>query len=347
MSDRKSTTVFDHPAFVPSVVPGPPHLRFPSGGRAPGLGEVLFLPLNELAKIPTPYLNLLCATMLPDTLDLSIPQCMKTFFEWTTVVRRETERKLWKFRQNPADFENSEAYFRVLVMITVLQRDLGVKYDADAIKRKTFDSSREGFIHGLLSGDKTGTCANMPVLYASIGRNLGYPIYIVCAKGHLFCRWQSIKTGERFNIEASGRGLNTFPDDHYMKWPRPIEPAEVYHGIFLRNLDPVEELGCFMATRGHCLRDRGHILDAIVAYSHAHRLAPSDPSYMGFLLDTLNREIDQRREGKMPCTYRQAEQSLRDAALPQTKFVIDDRYVDRIAGVNVNEIQPGRLAPNE
>jgi hypothetical protein len=122
----------------------------------------------------------------------------------------------------------------------------------------------------------------MPVLYASIGRNLGYPIYIVCAKGHLFCRWQSVKTGERFNIEASGRGLNTFPDDHYTKWPRPIEPAEVHHGVFLRNLEPVEELGCFMATRGHCLRDEG-----------------------------------------------------------------DDRYTDRIAGVNLDETQTGRMASDK
>jgi hypothetical protein len=346
LSDRKSITVSDHPVFIPNAVPPAPSLRFPNGGKALTLGEALFLPLNQLANLPTPFLNLLCATMLPDAHELSIPQCMKIFFEWTEIVRRETERKLWKFKRNPADFENSEAYFRVLVMITTLQRDLGVKYDAEAAKRKTFDSSREGFIHGLLTGGKTGTCANMPVLYASIGRNLGYPIYIACARGHLFCRWQSVKTGERFNIEASGPGLNTFSDDHYMKWPRPIEPAEVHHGIFLRNLEPMEELGCFMATRGHCLRDKGHILDAIVAYSHAHRLAPSDPSYMNFLLTALNEEIDQRRVGKMPCTYRQAEQSIREAGLPQTRFVIDDRYTDRIGGVNLDETPPGRLAPN-
>ena len=149
--------------------------------------------------------------MLPDTGELSIPQCMKTLGEWTAIVKRETERQLPRFHRGPADFENSEAYFRLLVMITVLQRDLGVKYNADSINMREFKDSREGFIHGLLTADKTGTCANMPVLYASIGRNLGYPIYLVAAKGHFFCRWHSVKTGERFNIEASGRGLNTFP----------------------------------------------------------------------------------------------------------------------------------------
>jgi hypothetical protein len=270
---------------------------------------------------------------------------MKTIGEWTDIVRRQTERQLWKFHRNPADFENSEAYFRVLIMITVLQRDLGVKCDPDCINVRTWNSSREGFIHGLLTGDKTGTCANMPVLYASIGRNLGYPIYLVATKGHLFCRWHSIKTGERFNIEASGRGLNTFPDDHYMTWPRPITAAEVHQGIYLRNLEPVEELAHFMATRGHVLHDKGHLLDAIVAFSHAHRLAPTDPSCFAFLLDCLNKEIDLHREGKLPWTYRQAELLGDDVALKHARFVIDDRFTTPVGHVNLNEIKPGRFAP--
>lgn len=206
VSDRRFTTVFDHPAFAPNAVPSAPQLQMPSGALLPTLGQVLFLPMEDLARLPLGYVNLLCATMLPDAADLDIPACMRTLIEWAGVVRVETERQMDKFRRAPADFEDSEAYFRVLVMVTVLQRDLGVTYDPDCINQREFKSSREGFLHGLLTGDRTGTCANLPVLYAAVGRLVGYPIYLVAAKGHFFCRWHNARTGERFNIEASGRG---------------------------------------------------------------------------------------------------------------------------------------------
>jgi hypothetical protein len=347
LSDRQYTTVYDHPAFIPHAVPPAPRLQFPGGQPLPGLGEVLFLPLEELATLPLGYLNLLCATLLPDTADLNIPACMRTLSAWTQRVHRETDRQLWKFRQRPGDFENSEAYFRVLVMITVLQRDCGVTYDRNCVNVKTFATAREGFIHGLLSGDKKGTCANMPVLYAAAGRALGYPIYLAAAKGHVFCRWQNARTGERFNIEASGHGVTTPPDAHYAHWPRPITEAEVRHGIFLRNLDPAEELAHFMATRGHCLLDRGHVLDAIVAYGHAHRLAPTDPTCMSFLLAAINREIDLRAEGKLPCSYREAEVFNRTDCPPLARYVIDVRYNTRAGGVNPAADIQGRVISHD
>jgi hypothetical protein len=278
-----------------------------------------------LRTIPIAVLNLLCATQLPEGCESSLPQCIDVLSEWARVVKVTTGQLLPRFRRAPSEFENSEAYFRVLVMITVLQRDLGVRYDPTSIQQRKFKNSREAFIHGLLTGDKAGTCANMPVLYAAIGRALGYPIYLVCAKGHFFCRWHSMKTGERFNIEASGHGLNTFSDEHYMTWPRPIAPAEVEEGVYLRNLEPAEEFAHFMALRGHCLRDAGHLHDAIVAYAHAHRLAPADPVLLSFLFESLNYEIDQRAKRTLPATPRQAEVLLRERRSPVTRYIIDDR----------------------
>jgi hypothetical protein len=300
------------------------------------LGDALFLPLNDLARLSVGYLNLLCATMLRDTADLDIHTCMRTLGTWAERVRHETARHLYKFHNHSGEYENSEAYFRVLMMVTVLQQDCGVTYDPDSIGRRTFGSSREGFIHGLLTGDRRGTSANLPVLYAAVGRRLGYPVYLVAAKGHLFCRWHNARTGERFSVEASGRGLTTPPDRHYKTWPKPITESEVYHGIYLRNLDPTEELACFMATRGHCLDDKGHLLDAIVAYTHAHRLAPTDPMCMSFLLGALNKEIHLRQVGKIPCTYRQAEGFNPDDCPPLAKYTLDDRYTERIMGEPVS-----------
>jgi len=329
---RPLISVYNHPTFVPSVIPPAPDLRFRDQRQAPSLGEVLFLPLDLLRAIPVGYLNLICATMLPDTVNLDIPACMRTLGEWTAMVKRETEKYLFQFRRNPAEYENSEAYFRILTMITVLQRDLGVTYDPECTKTHIFKSSREGFIHGLLTGDRRGTCANMPVLYLAVGRALGYPLYLTHARGHLFCRWHSVQTGERFNIEASGVGLNKHSDDYCRTWPHPITEAEVHHGIYLRSFDPAEELGCFMATRGHILQDRGHVLDAIIAYSHAHRLSPMDPSCLGSLIDMLNKEIDLRRDGKMPTSYRQAENFKPEIYASASRFVIDERYLHRGTG---------------
>jgi hypothetical protein len=255
-----------------------------------------------------------------------------------------------RFRRDPADFNRSEAYFRVLVMVTVLQRDLGVRYNPDSINTREFNDSREGFIHGLLRpGKRVGTCANMPVLYAAIGRKLGYPIYLVHASGHLFCRWHNAYTGERFNIEASGKGLNVFPDEHYMKWPHPIHPADVRSGLFLRNLNPFEEVATFMATRGHCQQDQGCLVDAVVSYAHAHRLDPTDPHYMNWLMEAINEEIGARNTGKMPGTCREAESrelfSI-PGVLPTTRFVLNEDFV-RIGGVNLDDSKPGRMAPAE
>jgi hypothetical protein len=133
--------------------------------------------------------------------------------------------------------------------------------------------------------------------------------------------------------------MNSHPDSFYRNWPRPISDGEVRQGIYLRNFDPAEELGAFMATRGHCLLDRGHLLDAIVAYTHAHRLAPVDPNNLGFLLSTLNKELDMQKEGKLPSSYWQAENW--DKLLPVSRFVLNSNYTQRTVGVNIDET-PGR-----
>jgi hypothetical protein len=338
----RSSTINQHFACAGMPAPAPR----PRGGSPclPCLGEVLFFPPHDVARVPVGVLNLLCATMLPDTADLNIPACLKTLDEWTEHVRHETERHLYRFRRQPADFEHSEAYYRVLMMVTVLQEDCGVRYNPGCVNTPLFMDSSEGFIHGLLRGSGMGTCANMPVLYAAVGRKLGYPIYLCLARAHVFCRWATRDGRERFNIEGSGRGLKTRDDDHYKQWPHPISEREVYLGHFLRNLGPLEELALFMATRGHCLLDRGQVLEAIVAYSHAHRLAPADPHYFAYLLGAINREIRDRQSGKIPSSYREAEIFQRADCPKLVEYVLDDSF-PRVEKAGVEEDIPGRLAP--
>ena len=103
-------------------------------------------------------------------------------------VATETEKYFWKFKANPADFNSSEGYFQVLTLVTVLQQDFGVHYNPERIRSPNFADSRDMFLHGLLTGEREGTCVSMPVLYVAVGRRLGYPLKLVAAKGHLFAR---------------------------------------------------------------------------------------------------------------------------------------------------------------
>ena len=201
-----------------------------------------------------------------------------------------------------------------------------MRYDPDCIKSSLFLDSGEGFLHGLLLGRGQGTCANLPVLYAAVGRRLGYPICLCLARRHVFCRWTSKDARERFNIEGSGVGLTTSEDGYYLNWPRPISPREVELGHFLRDLSPQEALAMFTATRGHCLLDRRHLAEAIEAYAHAHRLAPAQPHYFSFLLGAINQEIQGRDEGKIPGSYREAE-VFRTAGAPKlVQYVVDGNF---------------------
>jgi len=319
----KSPTIFNHPVFAQQPIRRQPSPV--SESRLPTLGQILWVPLAEIPRFSLGFLNLICATLLPDTADLDLIACLKQLDLWAQHVKGETERNFYRFRRNPGEYRHSEAWYRVGMMATVLQQDCGVRYNPDCIKTKLFLDSAEAFIHGLLMG-KGGTCANMPVLYAAIGRILGYPIYLCAAKAHLFCRWATKDGRERFNIECSGRGVHTPDDDYYKKWPHEISDKEVYLGHFLRNLDPYEELAEFMAARGHCLLDRGHLLDAIVAYSHAHRLAPTNPHFFSFLLGSLNAEIVQRQAGKLPGSYREAEVFSRAGCPTLTRYVLEGKF---------------------
>ncbi len=238
---------------------------------------LLKLPSEGLAKYEIAALNLACAENLPGAEHLALDVAQATLQSWAQRVKSETEKYLHKFRENPADFNNSEAYFRVLTMITVLQQDFGVRYNMSRAATSEpndtfFADSSDLFLHGILGPRHTGTCASMPVLYVAVGRKLGYPLKLVTTKGHLFARWEDSR--DRFNIEGTNEGLNCFPDEYYRHWPFELTGAEVKSGRYLRSLTAQEELALFMQTRGMCLKAAGRFSEARIAWERARQLAP-------------------------------------------------------------------------
>lgn len=248
----------------------------------PSFGELAMMPPAELAKQDIALLNLRCADGLTD---VDIDKCLATLDRWAEAVKRDTDRHLYKFQQNPAEYENSEGYFRMMMLITVLQQDFNVHYNPDRIRSVDFKNPDDLFIHGMLASNNGGTCVSMPVLYTAVARRLDYPVYLVTAKAHVFCRWDG--SGDRFNIEATNQGMNSFDDDYYMEWPKPIAEREVKAGHYLKSLNASETFAVFLAARGHCLHDTGFRVKARVAYAMAAEKAPKQPTYQGYLAQAM------------------------------------------------------------
>jgi Transglutaminase-like superfamily len=215
---------------------------------------VLSLTPEQVADYDMAELNLLCGTGLNGNEKVNLNQCRKALDDLTKMVKAETERNWQRFQRNPSEYQNSEAYYRMGMLITVIRQDFKAKYNpkliTDPSKRTEnevfYKDASNVFLQGLLTGDKMGTCASMPVLYVAIGRRLGYPVYLVSTKGHLFCRWEDDK--ERMNFEGTGDGVRIDPDEKYHKFPFTLTQQEIENSTYLKNLTRAQELAIFLDT---------------------------------------------------------------------------------------------------
>ena len=138
------------------------------------------------------------------------------------------------------------------MLITVMQQDFGVRYNmakatmaAGGETDHFFDDPADVFVLGAFGARHTGTCSSMPVACVAVGRELGYPLYLVGAKGHLFFRWDD--GAQKMNFECTNR-VNVKTDDEFKKWPFPIRDEEVAKGYYLKNLSPRQELAVFLSV---------------------------------------------------------------------------------------------------
>lgn len=263
---------------TPAIAPAP----VAASVKVPAtVDNLLAMKPAELAGVDLGRMNLVCARGLRGSEKLDVDASLRQIDAWAARVRSETDRFFYQFVEKPEDFNRSEGYFRILMMITVLQQDLGVHYNMARVNSPDFSNAQDVFIHGMIGSDNGGTCSSMPMLYTAIARRLGYPVFIVKAKEHLFCRWDGAWQGkaDRFNIEGAGKGMNTFPDEHYRTWPHPISAAEVERSEYLRSLDPSETLAMCLAARAYVLEDNGDIKAACAMYAEAAKRDTKDAMY--------------------------------------------------------------------
>ena len=249
---------------------------------------------DELAKVDLAVMNLLCAAGLPGAENLDIPAAQRKLDQWAAKLKPETERHLYRVKdpRYAEHYANSEARLRTEFIVQMLQEDCGVHYNLARVNQPDFGNSKDSFLHGMIDSDNGGTCASMPVMYAAVGRRLGYPIKLACAKEHMFCRWES--PTERLNFDGSCNGGIDFPaDDYYRQWPFPISDEEVAAGQYLRSLTPQQELAAFLLNRGTCLQVHERWPEAREVLAEAHRLAPDDPPTWAALQQSVLHEAVQ------------------------------------------------------
>ena len=263
-------------------------------------------------------LNLKAAAGLPGAEAMRVDPCVQTLNAWSRQVRAFTEEHWSQFERSPGRFNNSAACFQMASLVTVLQEHLGVRYDPSFMEGDyNATDSQNLFVHGLLFG-RGGTCITLPVLYAAIGRRLGYPLKLVRAKQHLFVRWEA-SSGERFNIESTAVGFEPLADEHFRHHPQPLTDKDLQSGFYLRSLQPTEELTDFLCLRVECLIDNLRPIEALQSAFLATRLLRDD---MGLkrtwcVTTLLARALEQARHNAGCSRY--ADLDLRAVSIPEGK----------------------------
>lgn len=256
--------------------------------------ELLRLSADDLRLCDIALVNLLCATGLPGSERLDLAGCLTALERWAVEVHQETERNFRFF--TPKTARDTPGFLRCWTLCKVLRHKRELRHhltppDATPTKRyvgmgcvepgpkSSYRSSEPIFLHGLLGPRKIGSCTSFPVLFAAVGRRLGYPIKLVLTVRHVFIRWDD--PNDAFNMDSSEFHINRHPDDYYINWPKPWTDAEKRCGAYLRPITATRELGLFLGMRAACLHANHRWSEALANCELAQRLSPLDPLYHG------------------------------------------------------------------
>ena len=134
---------------------------------------------------------------------------------------------------------------------------------------KEADDPNDLFLHTVLDKGK-GYCLSLSVLYLSLGERLGLPLYGVVVPGHFFVRYDDGRV--RFNIETTSKGA-TATDKHYMEKFK--VPEENRDGIYMKNLNKIQTLGCFFNNLGLSYNKVGNAESELLALTRAAEINPT------------------------------------------------------------------------
>jgi len=267
--------------------------------------QLALMPDAELAAIDIARVNLACAAGLPEEpTQEQAAECVDRLDHYARCAKHYTDRQKPEFGRHPNVYDHSEAIFRIVCMVRILQTQFNVVYHP---RRKSVESpveTRDSFIHGTLLGPG-GTCATLPVVYAAVGRRLGYPLKLVAAHGatanHLFVRWD--EPNERFNVEVNDTGMNVHPDSYYRTGLYETTPEAETAGCFLQSMAPRKELANFLVQRAWQWYDLGKLRQAVDSWCWATAICPANRLILNTLRLKYNewlRQLKPRKPTRFP-----------------------------------------------
>jgi len=249
------------------------------------LAQLLALPPEQLEKCDIARMNLLCAEGLRGSENLDLQQCLETLDRWSQHVEDETMRNYHRFLAHPEDYNNSKSYYRMMMLATVLQEDCHAHYNPERAlpqlrgQREAndvfFADAGDIFIHGLLGGERHGTCSSLPVLYVAVAQRLGYLVNLASAEEHLYLRYE--EGTNHLNVDAAGEGFITHPDEEYRKWPHPLTDEEIKTYGYLQPMSHKQILGAFLCIRAASLTSAKCFDEAAQTWTAVSRYLPSTP----------------------------------------------------------------------
>jgi len=155
------------------------------------------------------------------------------------------------------------ADFRAIPVISeYLFDELGFKALSEA------NDPNDLFLHTVLD-KKRGYCLSLSILYLSLAERLGLPLYGVVVPGHFFVRYDDKRV--RFNIETTSKG-GSAADEYYIS---KFKVPEGEDHIYLKNLNKIQTLGCFLNNLGNSYVDIGDTESALLALLRAVEINPT------------------------------------------------------------------------
>jgi hypothetical protein len=251
---------------------------------------------EELAQEDIGLVNLLCAVGLPSADPLNIPQCLEQLDQLAEYVRHQIINGYPRYLANPNPTKGSEAVYKLWALMHAIRIKCGIEGKfaraSGIVDHEVADLSMEptggpyknrvnsqvAFIHGLLSSRHLSCCASNPVLFAAIGRRLGFPVKLVKTVQHIFNRW--VDDNEQFNMDGSLLRIGGDDYHHYIDKVRPWRDWERVSTAFHRPITPREELAAFMFNRSICESANLRFDDAMESCKTAARLQPDNHAYV-------------------------------------------------------------------
>jgi hypothetical protein len=119
--------------------------KLPKPVAVTSLAELLLLQPEAIGQLDIARMNLLCAEGLPGAERLDIAASLAVVEQMAARVQVETARHRYRFQQQPGEFENSEGFFRMMMLMVVLAEDFKVHYAPEKMVSAAQAQSGDGF----------------------------------------------------------------------------------------------------------------------------------------------------------------------------------------------------------